>query len=119
MCECKELINKEVCNKGFIWGPINCYCECDKSCDIGEYLDYLNCKCRKRLVDELVEECIKTINELEITGITQDENKCSSCKVHKMLFWIFFIFFIINIGTGTYFTYYKYMSCNKNVPRYD
>ena len=61
MCECKELINKEVCNKGFIWGPINCYCECDKSCDIGEYLDYLNCKCRKRLVDELVEECIKLL----------------------------------------------------------
>ena len=22
-------------------------CECDKSCDIGEYLDYSNCKCKK------------------------------------------------------------------------
>ena len=40
MCECKELIDKGVCNKGFIWNSSNCECECDKSCDIGEYLDY-------------------------------------------------------------------------------
>ena len=46
-CECKELIDKDVCDKGFIWNPSNCECECDKSCDIGEYLDYENCKCRK------------------------------------------------------------------------
>ena len=26
--------------------PSNCSCECDKSCDIGEYLDYKNCKYR-------------------------------------------------------------------------
>ena len=35
--------------------PSNCECECDKSCDVGEYLDCENCKCRKKLVDELVE----------------------------------------------------------------
>ena len=29
----------------------------DNSCDIGEYLDYENCKCRKRLIDKLVDEC--------------------------------------------------------------
>ena len=33
--------------------PNNCECGCDKSCDIGEYLDYSNCKCRKKLVDPL------------------------------------------------------------------
>ena len=44
-CECKELIDKGVCDKGFIWNPSNC--ECDKSCDVGEYVDYENCKCRK------------------------------------------------------------------------
>ena len=27
---------------------VNCECECDKSCDIGEYLDHENCKCRKK-----------------------------------------------------------------------
>ena len=47
-CECKELIDKGVCDKGFIWNRSNCESECDKSCDIGEYLDYENCKCRKK-----------------------------------------------------------------------
>ena len=38
-----------MCDKGFIWNPSNCECECDKSCDIGGYLDYENCKCRKKV----------------------------------------------------------------------
>ena len=46
-CECKGLIDRNVCDKGSIWNLSNCECECDKSCDIGEYLDYENCKCRK------------------------------------------------------------------------
>ena len=40
-CECKELIDKGVCDKGYPWNPSNC--ECDKSCNVGEYLDYENC----------------------------------------------------------------------------
>ena len=55
-CECKELIDKEVCDKGFIRNPSNCECECDKACDIGEYLDYENCKCRKKIIDKLVDK---------------------------------------------------------------
>ena len=46
-CECKELIDKGTCDKGFIWNPS--YCECDKNCDIGEYLDYEKCKCGKKI----------------------------------------------------------------------
>ena len=79
MSECKELIDKRVCDKGFICNPSDSECECDKSCDTGEYLDYSNCKCRKKLVNELVEECIKSIDEVEITEITQAKNECSSC----------------------------------------
>ena len=60
-CECKELIDKDVFDKGFIWNPSTCECECDKACDIGEYLDYENCKCRKRLVDKLTDECNETV----------------------------------------------------------
>ena len=41
--ECKELIDKGVWDEGFIWNPSNCECECDKECDVGEYLDYENC----------------------------------------------------------------------------
>ena len=48
-CECRErLSDKERCDKRFIWNPSSCNCECDKSCDIGEYLDYKTCKCRKK-----------------------------------------------------------------------
>ena len=40
--KCEEFIDKGVCDKGFIWNPINCRCECHKSCNIGEYIDYKN-----------------------------------------------------------------------------
>ena len=64
-CECKELIDKGVCDKGYAWNPSNCECESDKSCDVGEYLDYENYKCRKRLVDKSVDACTKTIEEVK------------------------------------------------------
>ena len=48
-CECKELIDKDVCDKDFIWNSSNCECEFDKSCNICEYLDYKNCKCKKNV----------------------------------------------------------------------
>ena len=74
-CEYKELIDKGVCDKGFIWNPINCECEFDKSCGIGEYLDYSNCKCRKTLVESIITECTKTIEEVKIVNITvENEN---------------------------------------------
>ena len=60
-CECKELIDKGVCNKGYIWNPSNCECECDKPCHAGECFDYK--KRRKKLADKLVEECTETVKE--------------------------------------------------------
>ena len=48
-CECKELIDKGLCDKGYAWNPSNSGSECDKSCDVGEYLDYENCKCKKKV----------------------------------------------------------------------
>ena len=74
----------------FIWNPSNCKCECDKSCDIGEYLDYENSKCRKKLFDKLVEEYTETNNEVKLTKITLAENenkhKCSSCTLYMCYF---------------------------------
>ena len=46
-CECEELNDKGVFDRGFIWNPSNRECECNKSFDVGEYLDYENCKCKK------------------------------------------------------------------------
>ena len=90
MCECKELIDKGVCDKGLIWNPSNCECEYDQSRDIGEYLDHENCKCRKKLVDKLVKECTETNNEVKLAKTTPTENgnkhKRSSCTLHIVLF---------------------------------
>ena len=98
-CECKELIDKGVCNKGFIWNPSTCECERDKACDIGEYLDYENCKCRKKLVDKLADECTKTLEDVKLAKISlveiESKNKYSSCTVYTVLFGIFFT---INVG---------------------
>ena len=44
-----------MCDKGFIWNPGSCECECDKSYDTRKYLDYQDCKCKKKLADKLVE----------------------------------------------------------------
>ena len=38
------MIDKDGCDTGFIWNPSVCECECDKSCDAREYLNYENCK---------------------------------------------------------------------------
>ena len=58
-CECKELIERQVCDKGLIWNPGNCECECDKASDVGDYSDYKNCICGKKIADKLVEEFVK------------------------------------------------------------
>ena len=51
-----------MCDKRFICNCSNCECECDKSCDIGEFLDHKNCKCKERIIDRLVEECSENID---------------------------------------------------------
>ena len=111
----KKIIDKGVCNKGYVLNPSNCECECDKSCNIGEYLDYLSCKCRKKLVDPLVEEWTENINKTELFKETLDksEDRCNSYVVYRALFWTFFIFFLISIGISIYFFYRNYVNRNK------
>ena len=100
-----KVFDKGVSDKGFIWNPINCACECDKACDISEDLDYEHCK----LVKKLVNECTETVEEVKLARITYAENencyKCSSCTMYTVLFWIFFT---INVGgKGAYFIYFS------------
>ena len=115
-CGCKELIDKAVYDKRFIWNPNNCECECDKACDIGEYLDYENCKCRKKLVDKLVEECTETADEVKLAKITlaenESENKYSSCTVYIVFMVVVFTIFI---RTTTCFVYYNWSLIKNNV----
>ena len=116
-CECKELIDKGACNKRFIWNPSNREFECDKPCDVGEYLDYKTRKCRNKFVDQLVDECAETVEEVKLAKITLTENensyKCSSCTVYIVLM---IVVFTICAGISAYFVYYNW-SLVKNVSR--
>ena len=88
------MIDKGICDKGFNWNPSNCKCECDKLCDVGEYLNYKKCKCRKRLVDKLVEKFSDNVDEKELhpnkmtynSTINGYEKICSSCTIYIVLF---------------------------------
>ena len=83
-CECVELIKKGVCDKGSIWNPSDCEFECN----LGKYLDYENCKCRKKLSKKLVEECTATIEKVKLAKITSTdhENKHKYCSVYRVIF---------------------------------
>ena len=92
-CECKELIDKKVCNKGFgilVTVSLNVI---KLLMLMNIYLDYENCKCRKKLVAPLIEECTETVKEVKLAKITlaKNENSCkfSSCTVYTVLFWVF------------------------------
>ena len=95
-----------MCDKGFIWNPSNCEYECDKSCDIGEYLDYKNCKFKKT-IDKLIEECSENIDEnkilynetLDIISSSDNNGTSDSCIVYIILF---SVFLIINITMAIY-----------------
>ena len=110
-CECKEdLVDKEICDKGFIWNPSSCECECFKSCEIGKYLDSKSCVCKNTLINKLVEECTSVINENKIyneTLNTISSNECASCTVYVVLFAVFLSTSIIIGGVFVYFYWYS------------
>ena len=68
-----------------------------------------SCKCRKKLVDQVIEECTHTVKEMKLTKITLAENenkhKCSSYTLYIALF---SIVFAINVGIGSCFLYFHW-----------
>ena len=71
--------------------------------DVGEYSDYENCKCSKRLIDKLVEECNENIDGNKM--IHNDyENVWNSCAVYIVLF---VIAFLIIISISSVFVYFS------------
>ena len=84
-------------------------------CNIGEYLDYSDFKCKKKLVDPLVEECTKDIYETKLINITLAENKnnyeYSSCMVYIVLM---IVAIAISTGITIYLVYYNWFLINNN-----
>ena len=64
------------------------------------------CKCRKKLVTPLIEECTETVEEVKLakTALAENENsyKCSSCTVYIVLM---IVVFTICAGITTYVLY--------------
>ena len=57
--------------------------------NIGEYLDYSSCKCKKKLIYSLVEECTENVDETKLVKITvesKNNSRCTSYLVYKVLF---------------------------------
>ena len=128
-CECKELIDKGVCHKGYIFNPSNCKCECDKSCNTSQHLDYLDCKCKKKIINPIVEKCTeyddnktklvnKTVTKndnqtkLIIITVTKNNNQTKIVKAVKNSFKVYIVFTIVSIVISTlytiYFVYYNW-----------
>ena len=59
--------------------------QCDKSFDVGEYLDYANFKWRKRLIDKVVDECNENIDGNDYGKVYK------SCTLYIVLLIITFI----------------------------
>ena len=92
------MIDKGVWDEVFIWDPSNCDCNCDKSCDVGEYLDCKKFKCRNKFVDKLVEEYSESIdeNELIYNGTLNDyKNVCNSCAIYFILTLVVHLFSLV------------------------
>ena len=88
------------------WNLSNCECECDKSCDIGEYLDYKNCKYRERIIDKLVEECSENFYEnetIDVIPLNVYKKVGNSCMVYIVLFVIFLMTSICICSIFIYF----------------
>ena len=102
------MIDKGICDKGFIWSPGTCECEFDKLCDVREYLEYKNCKCRKRLFDKLLEKCSGNNDENEMADNVNNHKKvCNSCIINVALFIIILIISIwISSSAFIYFCWY-------------
>ena len=113
VCECKEdLVSKLVCDKGYMWNPSTCACECDKYCEVGQYLDYRDCACRKKLIDDLIEQCT-TVVDIEIGNSISllMSKESSSSTIYLILFVTVLI--IESLSASGVFYYFKKVNNKK------
>ena len=71
---------------------------------------------QKKIVDQLIDECTETIQEVKLTKITlaenESENKYSSCTVYIVLMIVVFTIFT---GITIYFVYCNWSLIKNNV----
>ena len=96
------------CDKGYVWNPSTCECQCDTWCKQGQYLDHRNCVCKNKLIGRVIEECTSVINE---TMINNKDNTTNNNNTYLILFIMFFIGLIVFLRGFTY--YYCRNNANK------
>ena len=67
------------CEKGYIWNPSTCDCECNKTWKNVGNQDTKSCSCEKHLIDKLVLACGFEI--LTTTKISLDNEKVTCDKI--------------------------------------
>ena len=136
--KCKCRLDTSACNNKQNWIDDKCSCECKELIKVyvikdlfgiliivsvsvtnhvmmGEYLDYENCKCRKKLV----EECTENIGKVKIAGMALFKHGNESLRSCTICVVLAVIAITITISIGAYFTN-KYMNGNtENVSKYD
>ena len=84
----KEYVIKDYIIKDNISNISNCDFESDKSFHVGENLEYKSCECKKKLLDEFIEECGGNINRAEMIyndTLNNYESVCNSCIIYIAL----------------------------------
>ena len=75
-------------------------------------MDYSDCKCNKKLIDPLIEECTENDDQTKIINITvENENNYVSCIVYIVLMIVAFTIFI---AITVYLIYYNWYLNNNN-----
>ena len=106
------------CDEGYMWNPSTCSCECDRYCETGQYLDYKNCVCRKKIVDHLIEQCTSIV-DIDIKNNTLSKKSDeSSNHIYFVLFPVFLVLFILFL-VGFIDCWCKYNTRNISKKLYD
>ena len=105
-----------VCDKGYMWNPSTCSCKCDRCCETGQYLDYKNCVCRKKTIDDLIEKCTSIV-DMDIKNNTLSKmSDESSSKICFILFIVFLVLFILFLVAFIYYWCKNNKAITKKMP---
>ena len=102
-----------------MWNPSTCDFECNKACNIEDYLNIKNCLCKKCLIGILVLACE---NEILITIKTLLENKTAirvnNFFIHTISLIILCTFLLTVVFISCYFHFTKHRLKQKHLLLY-
>ena len=101
-----------------MWNPSTCDCECDKTCEVGEYLDIKNFPCKDRVINDLIWTCEDDILNIAKATLVVDKKvkyENNNCFIPTISLIIMGLLLIITISINCYLYYTKCYLRNKNV----